>query len=328
LPTEDVSVVVEEGWTELPVLSTSNDELSTPVVAAPIAELLLGTADVVSAGTPFTPWASLLCDSGGVPTDVGRNPLGTVAAPEAGEIPSVPGLIVGNAEEPPSLAVVELGTTGTLLVLFLGVAEEVMRVDVWADVWVVLSEFGYSVRMRVVVMTLVLVEYVWPPEEAQKKEIVAVVGVLSTTGVMMVAVSVGSCKSVKFQPELPRPLKVVLVRVAKDDTVSIRVMWTVDVRSGPTKLVDVETTAGTKAVVCVWVVCEVVEIVLSGVDVSLGVTNMVVVAVVRDAPLEGDTPLTQLVVPETTEKTKGRVLGADSELPDGMAEMTVSVFVL
>jgi hypothetical protein len=53
---------------------------------------------------------------------------------------------------------------------------------------------------------------------------VAVVGVLSTTGVMMVAVSVGSCKSVKFQPELPRPLKVVLVRVAKDDTVSVRVM--------------------------------------------------------------------------------------------------------
>ena len=45
---------------------------------------------------------------------------------------------------------------------------------------------------------------------------------------------------------------------------------------------------------------------MSGVDDSLGVTNMVVVAVVRDAPLEGDTPLTQLVVPETTEKTKGR----------------------
>jgi hypothetical protein len=79
--------------------------------------------------------------------------------------------------------------------------------------------------MRVVVMTLVLVEYVWPPEEAQKKEIVAVVGVLLTTGVvMMVAVSVGSCMSVKFQPELPRPLKVVLVKVAKDETVSVRVM--------------------------------------------------------------------------------------------------------
>ena len=77
-------------------------------------------------------------------------------------------------------------------------------------------------RTRVVVMTLVLVEYVWPPEEAQKKEIVAVVGVLLTTGVVMVA-AVGSCKSVKFQPELPMPLNV-LVRVAKADTVSVRVM--------------------------------------------------------------------------------------------------------
>jgi hypothetical protein len=134
--------------------------------------------------------------------------------------------------------------------------------------------------------------------------------------------------SVKFQPELPRPLKVVLVKVAKDDTVSVRVMWIVDVRSGPTKLVDVETTAGMTVVVCVCVVCEVVEIVLSGVDVSLGVTNVVVVAVVRNAPLEGDTPLTQLVVPETTEKMKGRVLEADSELPEGMAGRTVSVFVL
>lgn len=55
---------------------------------------------------------------------------------------------------------------------------------------------------------------------------------------------------------------------------------------------------------------------------------MVVVAVVRDAPLEGDTPLTQLVVPETTEKTKGKVLEVVSELPGGMAEITVSVFVL
>jgi hypothetical protein len=51
-----------------------------------------------------------------------------------------------------------------------------------------------------------------------------VVGVLLTTGVVMVAVSVGSCRSVKFQPELPGPAKVVLVKVAKDDTVSVRVM--------------------------------------------------------------------------------------------------------
>ena len=87
----------------------------------------------------------------------------------------------------------------------------------------VLLDGGYSVRTRVVVMTLVLVEYVWPPEEAQKKEIVAVVGVLLTIGVVLVA-AVGSCKSVKFHPELPMPLKDVLVRVAKLDTVSVRVI--------------------------------------------------------------------------------------------------------
>jgi hypothetical protein len=59
--------------------------------------------------------------------DVGRGPLGAVAVPEAGEIPSVPGLIVGNAEEPPSLVMVELGAAKTLLVLFFEVAEEVGR---------------------------------------------------------------------------------------------------------------------------------------------------------------------------------------------------------
>ena len=54
-----------------------------------------------------------------------------------------------------------------------------------------------------------------------------------------------------------------------------------DVRSGPTKLVDVETTAGMTVVVCVWVVCEVVEIVLSDLDFSPCVTNIVVVTVLR-----------------------------------------------
>jgi len=156
--------------------------------------------------------------------EVGIEPLGTVAAPEAGEIPSVPGLIVGNAEESLLLLIVELEAIEMLPEVFSEVAEEVMYVDVRAAVWVVLLASGYFVRTRVVVMTLVLVEYVWPPEEAQKNEIVAVVGVLSTTGVVMVAMSVDSCESVMFQPELPTPPKDVLVRVAKADTVSVRVM--------------------------------------------------------------------------------------------------------
>jgi len=54
LATEGVSVAVKEGTTP-PVVPTDDNELSTPVVAAPIAELLLGTSEVVSAGTPVTP---------------------------------------------------------------------------------------------------------------------------------------------------------------------------------------------------------------------------------------------------------------------------------
>jgi hypothetical protein len=178
-------------------------------------------------------------------------------------------------------------------------------------------------------MTLVLVEYVWPPEEAQKKEIVAVVGVLVIMAVVVVPVSVGSSESVMFQPELPMPPKEVLVEVTKEETVLVRVMWIVDVRSGLMNLVDVEVSAaGVIVVVCVRVVCMVVEEVSVGLDCSMGVTITVVVAVVRDAPLEGETPLSQSVDPEMTEKTKGRVLEADTRASDDMAEMTVSVFVL
>ena len=222
LAAKTVSAALVEASAELLVLLTGNDEDLTLVVTAAIAELSLNTAEVVSAGIPMAPWASVLCGSDEVPIDVGTEPLGTVA-PEAGEIPPVPGLIVGNAEESPSLVIVELETAKMLSVLVSEVDKEAMYVDVRAAVWAVLLDPGYSVRTKVVVMTLVLVEYVWPPEEAQKKEIVAVVGVLFTTGVVVVA-AVDSCKSVKFQPELLKLLKDVLVRVAKLDTVSVRVI--------------------------------------------------------------------------------------------------------
>ena len=90
--------------------------------------------------------------------DVGIEPLGTVAAPEAGEIPSVPGFIVGNAEESPSLTFVELNSVGALPVLFPEVVEEVVYVGVGATGWKVLLASGNIVRTRVVVMILVLVE--------------------------------------------------------------------------------------------------------------------------------------------------------------------------
>ena len=66
--------------------------------------------------------------------DVGIEPLSTVAAPEAGEIPSVPGFVVGNAEESTSLVMVELEATKTLSVLVFEVDEEARRVDVRATV--------------------------------------------------------------------------------------------------------------------------------------------------------------------------------------------------
>ena len=55
LAAEDVSVAPEEGWAELPVLSTGNDELTSLVVAGALAELLLDTTEVVSTGTPVAP---------------------------------------------------------------------------------------------------------------------------------------------------------------------------------------------------------------------------------------------------------------------------------
>lgn len=58
--------------------------------------------------------------------DVGTEPLGTVPAPEAGEIPSMPGLIVGNAEESPSLVMVELEAAKTLSELVFEADEVVM----------------------------------------------------------------------------------------------------------------------------------------------------------------------------------------------------------
>lgn len=158
LLTKGVSVGVPEGSTVLPRLPTGTGELSRPALVVLLAELLLGTADVVSVGRAVAPWASLLCDSDELPFDEGREPLAAVAVPEAREIPSVPGFIVGNAEESPSLTVVERISVGALPVLFPEMVEEVMYVDVGATEWKVLLASGNIVRMRVVVMILVLVE--------------------------------------------------------------------------------------------------------------------------------------------------------------------------
>lgn len=68
-------------------------------------------------------------------------------------------------------------------------------------------------------ITLVLVEYVCPPEDAQKKEIVAVVGLASS---VIDPASVGLAEAVVFQPERPR-LPNERVEVTWEDTVLVRV---------------------------------------------------------------------------------------------------------
>jgi hypothetical protein len=62
---------------------------------------------------PVMPRTGLVRDSG----DVMAIPLEAVAAPEAGLMPSVPGLIVGNDDEPSTSVIVELGAAvnGALL---------------------------------------------------------------------------------------------------------------------------------------------------------------------------------------------------------------------
>lgn len=87
----------------------------------------------------------------------------------------------------------------------------------------------------------------------------------------------------------------------------------VDVKSGLMKLVDVGTSDdGVMVVVWVLVVWIVVVEVGNGTDEATGDTVAVVVAVTRDTPLGGETPLIQLVVPEWTSKMKGVVLEEDT----------------
>lgn len=113
-PNEELSTGVTAGSVAIPVLLVvDGSETSGLVVAAVLVELLLAAVDVASAGLAVTPCDSLLCDVDELPPTAVTEPLGAVAAPEAGVIPSVPGFIVGNADELSSVAVVELGLADT-----------------------------------------------------------------------------------------------------------------------------------------------------------------------------------------------------------------------
>jgi hypothetical protein len=105
-----------------------------------------------------------------------------------------------------------------------------------------------------------------------------------------------------FQPEPPIPPNEDLVTVDVGVTVLVRVMWVVSVESGLMYVVEVDVSAdGVRVVVWVRVVWLVVFNVCNGPDASVGVMSMVVVAVVSNAPLDGETLLDQAVEPETIE---------------------------
>lgn len=267
-------------------------------------DMLLKIADVAPVGTPVTPCTPVPVDRSAVVDDAETSPLMAVVEPEAGEIPSVLGIVVGNADVlvPPVVIEIRLPSNEAVLLL----AEDDLEVADPAGMRPLTSKGTdwYSV----VVMTLVLVEYVWPPDEAQKNEIVAVVGVARSAAALTVLVLGKVCEFVIFQPELPTPPKDDLVVVVSNGIVLVRVVRIVLVKSTVEVLVEVGiegSAGGVTVVVWVRVVCEVVVDVFRGLTGSLGVTKIVVVAVVKDAPLDGETPFIQAVEPELTEKTKG-----------------------
>lgn len=77
----------------------------------------------------------------------------------------------------------------------------------------------------------------------------AVVAVPTSVARVIVSTSLDVGELVTFQPELPTPLNEKRVEVTWEDTVLVRVMCIVDVRSGLMKLVEVDTSAGGEMVV-------------------------------------------------------------------------------
>jgi len=103
-----VDAVAEDSEGPALVLASVADsgEMSALLAVALRADVLLETVGMRPVAGPVMPRAGLVTDSG----DVMATPLEVVAAPEAGLIPSVPGLIVGNDEEPSASVIVELET--------------------------------------------------------------------------------------------------------------------------------------------------------------------------------------------------------------------------
>jgi hypothetical protein len=143
---EDVAVGVSDAWAGPAERLLDTGEVSELIAAVPLVEFLLGKADVAPVGTPVMPWASLLCACDELPSDEGAEPLGAVAEPEAGAMPSVPGFIVGNVDGFVSLVIGVSGLAETIPVPLLKSIDEEVCVDGRGKVWVVLLASGPTVR--------------------------------------------------------------------------------------------------------------------------------------------------------------------------------------
>jgi hypothetical protein len=123
-----VDAVAEDSEGPVLVLASVADSGEMPALLAVAlrADVLLEAVGMRPVAGPVMPRAGLLKDS----SDVMATPLEAVAAPEAGLIPSVPGLIVGNDEEASTSVIVELGTPVDGAVLLREACDSGTEVDI------------------------------------------------------------------------------------------------------------------------------------------------------------------------------------------------------
>jgi hypothetical protein len=146
LSAEYVAVGATDACVRLAESLVATGEICELMAAVPLAELLLGKAEVAPVGIPVMPWASLLCACDELPSDEGAEPLGAVAAPEAGSMPSVPGSIVGNVDGFVLLVAGVFGLADVKPAPLLKLIDAEVYVDERGAEWVVLLASGPRVR--------------------------------------------------------------------------------------------------------------------------------------------------------------------------------------
>jgi hypothetical protein len=118
---------VTEGSVSVMAAVADSGDMPTLLAVAFGAETMLEEVDMRPVAGPVMPRTGLVTDSG----DVMAGPLEAVPAPETGLIPSVPGLIVGNDEEPSTSVIVAFGAPVNGVVLL---RDSEMDVDIGGTV--------------------------------------------------------------------------------------------------------------------------------------------------------------------------------------------------